>query len=37
MAVRVNGNVPFNYEEAILSADVEKKHAAMLYEFNSLV
>ena len=36
MAASVNGNVPFNYEETILSADAEKRQAAMQNEFKSL-
>ena len=37
MAASVNGNVPLNYEEAILSADAEKSQAAMQMEFKNLV
>ena len=36
MAASVNGKVPLNYEEAILSADAEKWQAAMQIEFKSL-
>ena len=37
MAASVNGNVPLDYEEAILSADAEKWQAAMQIEFKNLV
>ena len=37
LAASVNGNVPLNYEEAILSADAEKWQAALQKEFRSLV
>ena len=37
MAASVNGNVPLNYEEAILSPDAEKWQTAMQNEFKSLV
>ena len=37
MAASVNGNVPLNYEETILSADAEKWQAAMQIEFKILV
>ena len=36
-AASVNGKVPLNYEEAILSADAEKWQAAMKNVFSSLV
>ena len=35
MAAIINGNVPFNYEEAILSADAE--NGKLQYEPNSIV
>ena len=37
MTASVNGNVPLNYEEAILSAGAGKWQAAMKKEFSSLV
>ena len=37
MAASVNGKVPLNYEEAILSPDAEKWQTAMQNEFKSLV
>ena len=37
MVASVNGNVPLNYEEVILSADAEKWQAAMQKEFKSLL
>ena len=37
MAASVNVNVPLNYDEAILSADAEKRQAAMRNEIKSLV
>ena len=37
MAASVNGNVPLNYEKAIVSVDLEEKwQAAMQNEINSL-
>ena len=36
MAASVNGNVPLNYDEAILSADAEKWQAAMQKESKGL-
>ena len=33
----MNGNVPLIYEEAILSANAEKRQAAMQNEFKNLV
>ena len=37
IAASVNGNVPLDYDEAIWSADAEKRQAPMQNEFKSLV